>query len=240
MQSAKRITGRRLALGAVLTGLIVAGCSGAGKEPSRTEIDPAIALFVSGHYQEAADRLDELAQTLESDESLREVYYYLGRCYLELGRNDRAIEAFSAGVSYGDTGGCVDYLERLQAYVETGERGVRLSERLTRRQLAAEIARAVPEVMGAGAGSGPGDPDATLRAVVERGWMRALPDGKLHGDAEVTRAALYVTLSRVANDLGVGGDLLAGYRAAFAARGTESVRGTEASALLDEIARARK
>lgn len=238
MRTRRRITGRRFALLAVLSGLtLLAGCSGAGKTPRRAEIDSAIALFVSGQYEQAIDRLDQLASTLDSDESLREVYYYLGRSHLALGQHHRAIDAFSAGVSYGDTGACVEYLEQLRVYVEGGERSVRRSETVTRSQLAAALARRLlfedgePDPAAAG---------AALEQVVARGWMQALPDGALHGDATVTRAAFYVVMARVCADLGLGPGVLSPYRASLATRGTEAVSGAEVLGVLDELAAIRK
>jgi tetratricopeptide (TPR) repeat protein len=236
--SKTRVTGCRIVLCAVVTGVVLAGCSGAGREPGRAEIDPAIALFVSGAYPEAIDRLTEIAGSTNSEETLREVYYYLGRSYLALGANDRAIEAFSAGVSYGDTGACVDYLEQLQAYVETREGSMRRSEDVSRRQLASGLLRSA--LGDAEVTATVDDPDSALRRVVERGWMRALPDGGLHGDAPVTRASLYVILSRVAADLGIDPRALDELRASFVECGAQPVMGPEVSALLDAISNARK
>jgi tetratricopeptide (TPR) repeat protein len=240
MRSRRRITGRRFALCAVLSGLaLLAGCSGAGKTPRRAEIDSAIALFVSAQYELAIDRLDELARTLDSDEALREVYYYLGRSHLALGQHHRAIDAFSAGVSYGDAGACVEYLEQLRAYVEGGERSVRRSETVTRAQLAAALARRLlvedhevePSVI---------DPGAVIARVVARGWMEELPDGSFHGEAPVTRAAFYVVLARASAQLGYGQSVVAPYRASLATRGDEPVTGAEVSAVLEELAVIRK
>jgi hypothetical protein len=231
----ERITGRRspLALCAGLIGLtLLVGCSGAGHTSRRAEIDSAVALFVSGHHQQAIARLEVLAQNLQSEENLREVYYYLGRAHLELGQHDRAIDAFSAGVSYGDNGACVEYLERLRALVEGDEGSIRRSETISRRQLASLLARHFmredPAV--------PGDPDDVLRRVVGRGWMTPLPDGSLHGEATVTRAAFYVVLSRLTSQLGYGRTLLGSYAGTLATRGTEAVSGAEVVAALDDLA----
>jgi len=241
MRIKRRIPGRRSLPGlcAVLVGLsLLAGCSGAGQTPPRTEIDAAIALFVSGQHERAVTEFEDLAQTIHDEETLREVYYYLGRSYLALGDNDRAIDSFAAGVSHGDTGPCVDYLEQLRALKEGTARNVRRSEQVTRRQLASLLVRefvfdgAEPPV--------PGDPDEAIRTAVGRGWMRALPDGALHGDATVTRAAFLVVMARLTADLGFGQTLLPPFADRLSERGTESVSGVDVSAAIEELATLRK
>ncbi len=219
--------------------MLLAGCSGAGKAPQRSEIDSAIALFVSGQYEQAIEHLDQLAETLQSEESLREVYYYLGRTHLALGQNNRAIDAFSAGVNYGDTGGSLDYLEQLRVFVEGRESSVRRSETVTRRQLASAMVR---RFLLAGEGNEPavGDPGAALEEVIARGWMQRLPDGALHGEDAVTRAALYVACARVSAQWGFGATVISGYRSTLASRGTETVTGAQVSDVLDDLAALRK
>jgi tetratricopeptide (TPR) repeat protein len=218
----------------VLAGVVViAGCTGAGQTPRRADIDPAIALFVNGRYQQAIERFDELAGKTQSDETLREVYYYLGRAYLALGQNDRAIDAFAAGVSYGDNGACVDYLERLQAVIGGDVHSMRRSETITRRQLAAALAR---QFIVEDDETIPGDPDEILRLVTSRGWMQTLPDGALHGNAVVTRSAFLVTLARITAGFGFGRTLLSPFTADLAGRGSEPVGGAEAAATLEELA----
>jgi len=240
MRCTTRVTGRRFVPWVVLVGVLAAGCSGPSRTPAGKAIDPAVALFVSGQYPQAIERLQQLAASTRSEEELREIYYYLGRSYLAMGRADQAIDAFSAGVAYGDRGACVEYLEQLQAYVGTREGSMLRSEDVTRRQLAAGLLR---RVIGESGGEGTtsfDDPDAALRVVVERGWMRALPDGQLHGDAAVTRAALYVVMSRVVADLGLDARSLDEYRTTFTERGSERVTGPEVMSLLDTIAGMRK
>jgi hypothetical protein len=214
---------------AVLTGLtMLAGCSGATRSP---RIDPAIALFVSGQYEQAIERLNDLAASLESEAALREVYYYLGRSHLALGHHHRAIDAFSAGVAYGDTGACVEYLEQLRTVIAGEEKSVVRSERVTRRQLAAAIARRF---------LGGDSSDESLRDVVANGWMAMLPDGSFHGDAHVTRASLYVVCSRMLAQWGLDTGVLGPYREGTAVRGGEPVSGAEVSSLLDELVMLRK
>lgn len=239
MRIRERITGRRSPRVSVwCTGLValalLAGCSGVGETPRRAEIDSAIALFVSGRYAAAIERLDELAAARTDPEELREVYYYLGRAYLEVGERDRAIDAFAAGVSYGDTGPCVAYLEQLRAVVEGEARNVRRSEIVSRRQLASLLVRQF--VLDGAEPPVPEDADDSLREAVSRGWMERLPDGGLHGEAAVTRAAFYVTLARLTADLGVGGTVAGTYAGALSGRGREPVAGSEVAATLEEIA----
>jgi hypothetical protein len=222
----------------VLAGVaLLAGCTGAGQTPRRADIDSAIALFVDGRYQQAIERFDALAANTQSDEILREVYTYLGRSYLALGQNDRAIDAFAAGVSCGDTGACVDYLEQLQAVISGDTRSMRRSETITRRQLASALAR---EFIFEGDVTVPDDPDEILRQVTGRGWMDVLPDGALHGNATVTRAAFLVTMSRITSQFGFGRTLLWPLSVDLARRGSEPVGGAEVAATLEELAALRK
>lgn len=248
MRTRLRITGRRSARGCgrrnsglcvVLIALaFFAGCTGAGKTPRRGDIDPAIALFIAGHYAQAVERLGRLAATLESSEDLREVYYYLGRAYLALGERNRAIDAFSAGVSYGDTGACLEYLDRLRTVVQGEEHSVRRSEMVTRRQLAALLVREFAP--GEADSTRVADADAPLRRSVALGWMPALPDGATHGEVAVTRAAFYVTMARLTGQLGYGRTVIAPYARSLTARGREPVNGREVTAVFDELSVLRK
>jgi hypothetical protein len=79
-----------------------------------------------------------------------------------------------------------------------------------------------------------------MRGVVERGWMQRLPDGSLHPDARVTRAAFYVVCSRLVADFGPSTNPTRLYRVDVAERGAQWLPGAEALKVLDELVALRK
>jgi tetratricopeptide (TPR) repeat protein len=190
----KRITGARCACVAALL-LIAVGC----RPGTQSEVDPAIALYLEGRYEEAIASFEALLDTAEDDRTRIEIYYYLGRSYMAVDEMASAVEAFGAGVRLGDRGPCLEYLERLQPQFEGTPDAIRRMPAVTRGQLCALVVRwATP-------------PDATppegvpIELVAERGWIRRLPDGSLHPEAAVTRSALYVFIARMCADIACKG-----------------------------------
>jgi hypothetical protein len=153
---------------------------------------------------------------------------------MALNDTEAAIDAFTMGAHYGDHGACVEYLELMKQYVEGDPDVLHVRDAVTRAELAGAIVRMMDET--ATEGVTPGGP-TPLAVVAQRGWMPATPDGKEHADAPVTRAALYVIVSRILAGRGradqVAVIMPGGYDAAL--RSMESVSGAEAFAILDRV-----
>ena len=109
-----------------------------------------------------------------------------------------------------------------------------IREAVTRAELAGAIVRMMDET--ATEAVTPGGP-TPLAVVAERGWMPATPDGKEHADAPVTRAALYVIVSRILSGRGRADQITVimpgGYDRAL--RAQDPVSGTEAIAILERV-----
>jgi tetratricopeptide (TPR) repeat protein len=182
----------------VIAGLLAMACSPktGGLTDYSASIDPAIELFVEGRYAEAAERLEVLSRRLKSQEGLVETYLYLGRAYLALGQHDRAIDAFTAGASYGGAGPFHEYLVRLKRIIESAPQSVAKAEKISRAQLAQTIDRVV-------LGIEPG-PDGKLKSgefvsctSVRRGFITPLPDGGFYPDSYVTRGSFYAVVCKL-------------------------------------------
>jgi len=169
----------------------IAGCGPRTVQRDQTDIDPAIRLFLEGRTAEAVQAFERLAREARSDETRREVYYFLGRSHEARGEIQQAIDAFTLAVQYGDKGASMEYLNRLTPLLESRPEGFVRLPTVTRRQLAALVVRWVQgdSVLTAG-----GDP---LAIAIQAGWMSELPDGKVHGDAQVSHAAFAVFLERL-------------------------------------------
>jgi tetratricopeptide (TPR) repeat protein len=191
----KRITGARCACVVALL-LAAIGC----RPGTQNEIDPAVALYLEGRYDEAIEAFESLLDTADNDDTRNEIYYFLGRSYMAKDDMSAAVDAFSAGVHLGDRGPCLEYLQMLQPRFEGAPAAIRRLPAVTRGQLSALVIRWVA------AGHGAVPSGVPIEQMAERGWLRRLPDGQLHPEAEVTRASLHVFMARMCADIGcVGG-----------------------------------
>ncbi len=229
MYRALRNTGFRLAALILIAGALA--CASAPPGP-RNDLESAIEAFVDGDYQSAVDQLDAVVATSTDDAVRREAFTYLGRAHMALGETDAAVEAFSRGVQLGDRGPCVAYLEVLKQYVEGKPAGVRMSEVLTRSQMAGSIVRLFLN----SAANDPSGP-TPITQLERRGWMPALADGRDHASDPVTYAALYVVAARILAEAGHADQanrvMPGGYRAA--SRNPRLVSGTEGLAVLERV-----
>ena len=186
----KRITGARCACVVALL-LAAVGC----RPGTQNEIDPAIALYLEGRYEEAIESFESLLETAEDDRTRIEIYYFLGRSYMQLDDTSAAVDAFSTGVQLGDRGPCLEYLQMLRARFEGAPDAIKRLPVVTRGQLCALVLRWVASAQGAVPS---GEPTEEIAA---RGWITRMPDGGLHPEAEVTRAALNVFMARMCEDI---------------------------------------
>jgi hypothetical protein len=212
--------------------LAVMACAPTATVDSRSDLDRAVAVYVSGNYRAAIGKLEAVAEGAGDDETRREAYTYLGRSYMALGETDAAIEAFTMGVRYGDRGPCVEYLEVLQRYHEGSPEGLHILETITR----GELAGAAVRVLGDGKPLDPNGP--TPNQIAEkRGWMAPMADGNPRAQAPVTRAALYTFVGRVLVSAGLpdrAGDVMpGGFRAALS--DPAPVSGSDAIAVLERV-----
>ncbi|HEX5132672.1 MAG TPA: tetratricopeptide repeat protein [Candidatus Krumholzibacteria bacterium] len=218
-------------LAAALVAVLMA-CAPAASVDNRSDLDRAVATYVSGDYAGAVERLEKVVAGATDDETRREAYTYLGRAHIALGQTEDAIAAFTLGVHYGDQGPCVEYLEVLKRYQEGSPEGLHILPTISR----AELAGAAVRVLGDGKKIDPGGP--TPLAIAERnGWLAATADGSDHGDDPVTEAALYIFVARVLAQSGLEGradDVLpGGYRAAV--KENRAVSGAETIAVLERV-----
>jgi len=186
----KRITGARCACVVALL-LAAIGC----RPGTHNEIDPAIALYLEGRYEEAIESFESLLDTADDDRTRIEIYYFLGRSYMQLDDMSAAVDAFGAGVQLGDRGPCLEYLQLLQPRFEGAPEAIRRLPAVTRGQMCSLVARWVAASRGALPSGAP------IEAIAARGWIARMPDGELHAEAEVTRAALHVFIARMCVDI---------------------------------------
>jgi tetratricopeptide (TPR) repeat protein len=180
------------------------GCSSRDVERGGSkQLDSAIALYITGQYEQAVDDLIELTGKLESDEDLRTAYLYLGRSYMSLGDYAAAADAFSSGRLIGGGIEFDQHLLTAQQHLRTTPKIIGAQEALTRAQMAALLYSLF--------GDEPQDDTGTGAADMQQHWaktymlrmqaagvMEALPDGDFHPDAYVTYPAFYVTVLRSA------------------------------------------
>ena len=224
----------------VCAGLMLFACApgGGGIEDYSSSLDPAIELFVEGRYAEAAARLEKLTDDVDSSEGLTELYLYLGRAYLELEQYDRAIDAFTAGVSYGGTGPFQEYLMRLSRMKESEPGNIARAEKITRAQLALTIDRVVYRADPGEVSNMAPDESETFR----RGVMTNLADGEFHGGAYVTRASFYAIVCALLDGGSEGGSKDRIFPGGFAwvthiePGGAPFVSGKEAVSILEKVA----
>ena len=213
---------------------IVACSSGVEKAPPRTDFDKAVERFVDGDYRETIEQMEKIADTSEDPAVKQDAYAYIGRAHMALGETEAAIDAFTLGAHYGDRGECVEYLKQLKQYVEGDPGALHMTEAVTRGELAGAIVRMMDET--ATESVKPGGPPP-LEIMAQRGWMPATPDGGTHADAPVTRAALYVIVSRILAGRGrtdqINDIMPGGYESALKSK--EPVSGTEAMAVLERV-----
>ncbi|MDH4037309.1 MAG: hypothetical protein OEX18_07805 [Candidatus Krumholzibacteria bacterium] len=216
----------------IVLAAVALACSPSASVDKRSDLDRAVALYVTGDYRGAVDRLQNIARSAPDDATRREAYTYLGRSYIALGDTQAAIDAFSLGVEYGDRGPCVEYLEVLKRYQEGSPEGLHILATITR----GELAGAAVRVLGDGRPLDPGGP-TPIELAEKRGWFPALPDGGVHADAPVTRAALYAFVGRVLAGAGLPERadqvMPGGYRRAM--NDPEPVSGSDAMAVLERV-----
>lgn len=216
----------------IILAAALAACSPAATLDSRSGLDRAVALYVSGDYRSAAGALEDIARNAGDDATRREAYTYLGRSRMALGQTDAAIDAFTLGVQYGDQGPCVDYLEVLQRFHEGAPEGLHILETITR----GELAGAAVRVLGDGKLLDPNGP-TPIEMAEKEGWMPVLPDGDVRAEEPVTRAALYAFVGRVLADAGLPGRagevMPGGFRAAM--NDPAPVSGSDAVAVLERV-----
>jgi len=192
MSSTIRILRLSVVWSASVVGLLaLSACGPPGTAPRRDALDSAIEMFLAGHHSESIEALNRLLDDPLPASTKREIYYYLGRSYLEQDDLPRAIDAFATGVQLGDTGPCLVYLQRLRGRMEGSTESVARSPVITRGQLCAVVER----WLASGQGRDP-EPDP-VAAMTQRGWLERLADGKAHAEAPVTRAALFVFVARM-------------------------------------------
>ena len=200
----------------------------------RSDYDRAVERFVAGDYKGTIERMEKIAASTDDPAVKQDAYAYIGRSHMALDDTEAAVEAFTMGAHYGDRGACVEYLELLKQYVEGDPDVLHVREAVTRGELAGAIVRMMDET--ATEAVTPGGP-TPLAVVAQRGWMPATPDGKEHADAPVTRAALYVIVSRILSGRGRADQIAVimpgGYDGAL--RAEEPVSGTEAIAILERV-----
>lgn len=216
-----------------LVGLLACGGPSSTVE-KQGEFDKAVERFVAGDYRGTISRMEKIAAATTDEVVKRDAYAYIGRAHMALGETDEAIEAFTMGAHYGDRGQCVEYLELLKQYVEGNPNALRAREGVTRSELAGAIVRMMDET--ATASLNPGGP-TPLAILAQRGWIPAAPDGAEHAEDEVTRASLYVIVSRILAGRGQAGQveviMPGGYQTAL--RAVEPVSGSEALAILERV-----
>lgn len=215
-----------------LTGVV--SCGGPSTVAKKGDFDRAVERFVAGDYEDTISRMEKIAASTTDVAVKRDAYTYIGRAHMALGDTNDAIEAFTMGAHYGDRGQCVEYLELLKQYVEGNPNVLHIRVGVTRGELAGAIVRMMDET--ATAGLTPGGP-TPLAILAGRGWMPAAPDGEEHADDAVTRASLFVIVSRILSGRGRADEINVimpgGYGNAL--RSHEPVSGTEALAILDRV-----
>jgi hypothetical protein len=153
---------------------------------------------------------------------------------MALGDTDRAVEAFMMGTHYGDRGPCVEYLQIMQQYLAGDPGALHMREAVTRAELAGAMVRMMDETATVEITA---DGPTPLAIAAQHGWMPATPDGLEHADAPVTRAAMYVIVSRILSGRGrtdqIDVIMPGGYNAAL--RAAEPVSGVEAFAILERV-----
>ena len=213
---------------------ILACSSPAVETSSRSDFDKAVERFVAGDYRGSIERMEKIVEASNDPAVKQDAYAYIGRAHMALGRPKRAIDAFTLGAHEGDRGECVEYLKQLKQYVEGDPGALHVEEAVTRGELAGAIVRMMDET--ATEAVKPGGPPP-LEILAQRGWMPAAPDGDTHADAPVTRAALYVVVSRILAGRGrtdqIDEIMPGGYDRALKSK--EPVSGTEAIAVLERV-----
>lgn len=175
------------------------------------ELQRAIALYIDGEYQKAADTLLELSGELEDAEDLRTAYLYLGRSDMALGDYVGAADAFSRGMVLGGGIEFDEHLAAAQQHLRTAPGAIGTQTLTTRAQLAALIDHLFGQRLGVDSQAALDPPpdvgDHWARDYIVRvraaGVMGTFADGGFHPDAPVTYPALYVTALRLTEAAGV-------------------------------------
>ena len=226
---------RMLIVAAAVLGLAgLMACSSTGPATPRSEYDEAVGRVVAGDYRGAIDRMEKVAESSPDEAVKRDAYVYIGRSHMALGETGAAIDAFTLAAHLGDRGQSIEYLELLKQYVEGNPDALHVREAVTRAELAGAIVRMMDETATEGLDpSGPRPLEITAR----HGWMPATPDGQPHAEDPVTRASLYVIVSRILAGRGrtdqIDVIMPGGYEAAL--RSDEPVSGSEALAILERV-----
>jgi hypothetical protein len=213
---------------------VFAACAPPSHVRPETDFDRAVERFVAGDYRGTIERMEKIAEETADPGVRQDAYAYIGRAQMALGDTDAAVAAFTLGAHYGDRGPCVEYLRLLTQYVEGDPNALHVEEAVSRGELAGAIVRMMDET--ATEGVTPGGP-TPLEIAAQRGWMPAAPDGQAHAESPVTRAALYVIVSRILAGRGRADQIAVimpgGYDAALRSR--EPVSGGEALAILERV-----
>jgi hypothetical protein len=174
-------------------------------------LNAAIALYIDGEYERAAEKLLELTATIEDDDDLRTAHLYLGRSYMSLGDYVKAADAFSRGRSLGGGVEFDEHLAAAQHHLRAEPGSIGLQPLTTRAQLAALIDNLFGQRLGIERGAAEDSPPDVeghwakgyIARVRGAGVMRTLADGRFHPDAPVTYPAFYVTVLRLSGITGV-------------------------------------
>ena len=219
-----------------LAGILSVGlsCTSAVDEKPRGDFDKAVERFVAGDYRGTIERMEKIAEESPDPAVRQDAYAYIGRSHMALGETEAAIDAFTLGAHEGDRGECVEYLKQLKQYVEGDPGALHVEEAVTRGELAGAIVRMMDETA---TESVRPDGPPPLEVLAQRGWMPAAPDGGTHADAPVTRASLYVIVSRILAGRGrtdqIDVIMPGGYESALKSK--DPVSGTEAMAVLERV-----
>jgi tetratricopeptide (TPR) repeat protein len=226
--------------------LSLVACSSTSRGGNQSRLDDAIGLYIAGDYEQAAERLEDLARIDNPDALAVDIHLYLGRTYMAMEQYSRAIDTFRAGKALG--GGIVfeEYLLRLDGLVSGASNTMASSMRINRGQLASAVMRLFGDREAADTG-GAGETDT--ETVVWRVVVPPLPDGSAHSEDQVTRAAFYAVVARLVDYFSLGRDPASffdgGYSWVFTDEadqpgGTAYVSGRDALAILEQVAAERQ
>ena len=197
-----------------LASVALIGCaSSRSGDGGGTPLDRGIALYIDGRYPEAIDEFSGLVTELRSDADRQTAYLYLGRSYMQVGDYVGAADAFSSGAVIGDDVRFEHYIAMTAGHLRADPERMRHAAVVTRADLAALIARMFLPDNPAATVALPADArehwaERYVGAVLEAGYMTALPDGRWHPDEPVTRAVCYLTGYRTAGSIEGGYDVM--------------------------------
>jgi hypothetical protein len=184
--------------------VLLGGCASSGRNGTApSELEQAIALYIDGDYEGAAAILQPLTRAKTSDEATLTSYLYLGRTYMAMGEYGRAADVFSTGLMIGGGTEFEEYLAQAQGHLRTIPRVIRNQDTVTRAELAALLAQLTPVAVETDAPQGPHWASGYIDNVRAAGLMPLMPDERFYPEREVTTAAFYVSMLRLAAYLDV-------------------------------------